>query len=116
MVRRALMGKVDSLAAIRLAHPVARVFLAGCNVLLPLAPFAGRFERAFVLIGRIEIDKVVLAFDRWRCPLTAVAARCATDRQDNFDICLPLCLARCNNNEVSGSFFVVGATCTAFEW
>ena len=40
------------------------------------------------------LHTVVWAF--WRCPLTDVAARYTTDRAENFDIHLPLWLAKYN--------------------
>jgi hypothetical protein len=42
-----------------------------------------------------------------RCPLTDVAARYTTARQDNFDIFLPLWLARWNK-VVFGSLYAIG--------
>ena len=57
----------------------------------------------------------MLAFNRWACPLTGVAARFTTDRRDNFDIFLPLLLAR-YNKQVFGSLFVLAVAYTAYLW
>ena len=46
-------------------------------------------------------------FNRLRCPLTGVAARYTEDRQDNFDIYLPLWVAR-YNKQIFGTVYVVG--------
>ena len=43
-----------------------------------------------------------------RGPLTAWAARYTTDRRDNFDIYLPLWLAR-HNKSIFGALYVAGA-------
>jgi hypothetical protein len=48
----------------------------------------------------------VLITNGWRCPLTNVAARYTDDRSDNFDIYLPLWLAR-NNKVIFGWLFTV---------
>ena len=109
------MGNAGALVFVRLVHTVAWAFFAGCVLLLPLAAHAGRFDLAAVLVGSILIETGILAFNRWRCPLTAVAARYTVDRQDNFDIYLPLWLAR-YNKEIFGSLFVVGVAYTALQW
>lgn len=109
------MDKSASLIAIRLVHTLAWAFFACCVVLLPFAAHARRFDLAFFLIGFVTVEIGVLAFNRWRCPLTAVAARYTADRKDNFDIYLPLWLAR-YNKEIFGSLFVAGVVYTAFEW
>ena len=46
-----------------------------------------------------------------RCPLTDVAARYTSDRRDNFDIYLPLWLARYNKH-VFGTLYVAGIVYT----
>jgi hypothetical protein len=47
-------------------------------------------------IALILIEGIVLLIHRWSCPLTSVAARYTQERADNFDIFLPLWLARHN--------------------
>jgi hypothetical protein len=49
-----------------------------------------------------------------RCPLTPLAARYTDDRSDNFDIYLPLWLAR-YNKQIFGPLFLV-ATLFAILW
>jgi hypothetical protein len=49
----------------------------------------------------------VLAANRMRCPLTDLAARYTEERADNFDIYLPLWLAR-HNQRIFGTLYVVG--------
>jgi hypothetical protein len=50
-----------------------------------------------------------------RCPLTGVAARYTDDRRDNFDIYLPLWLAR-YNKLIFGSLFAAGLLFTLACW
>lgn len=59
------------------------------------------------------LEVSVLVANRMRCPLTEVAARYTTERQDNFDIYLPLWLAR-HNKEVFGGLYVAGIVYTTW--
>jgi len=45
--------------------------------------------------------------NRWRCPLTAVAARYTDDRRANFDMYLPEWLAR-YNKQIFGPLYALG--------
>jgi hypothetical protein len=58
---------------------------------------------------------VVLAVNRWSCPLTPMAARFTDERRDNFDIYLPEWLAR-HNKSVFGVLYVAGILITAWAW
>ena len=55
----------------------------------------------------VLLECVVLAVNHCRCPLTDVAARYTDDRAPNFDIYLPVWLAR-YNKQVFGTLFVAG--------
>ncbi len=58
---------------------------------------------------------LVLGLNRGRCPLTDVAARYTDDRADNFDIYLPLWLAR-YNKIIFGFLFVAGELIVLWQW
>lgn len=103
------------LVFIKLIHTIAWAFFAGCIVLLPLAAHANLFGLAALLAGFVLIEILILAINHWRCPLTGIAARYTTHRQDNFDIFLPLWLAR-YNKEIFGFLFIASLAYTAFEW
>ena len=109
------MRAETALFLVKLVHTVAWAFFAGCIALLPFAARAERFDLALLLVGFVSLEVVILAVNRWRCPLTGVAARFTSDRQANFDIYLPLWLAR-YNKEIFGSLFVAGLAYTALEW
>jgi hypothetical protein len=109
------MKASTALLMVKLVHTAAWVFFAGCILLLPLAAYAGRFGPAAVLIGLVLFEILILAVNRWRCPLTGVAARYTSERLDNFDIFLPLWLAR-YNKEIFGSVFLAGIAYTALSW
>lgn len=81
----------------------------------PVAAWQGRFTLALVLIGAVLVEVLVLLINGWRCPLTGVAARYTDDRRDNFDIYLPLWLAR-YNKEIFGALFIAGLLFTWALW
>jgi len=104
-----------SLVGVKLVHTAAWAFFAGCIVALPVAAWQGSFGWAAVLVGFVCVEIVVLAANGMRCPLTDVAARYTEDRRDNFDIYLPLWLAR-HNKVIFGWMFVAGLVYTVIQW
>jgi len=90
------MRPATALRAIRFFHTLLWVFFVACILLIPLFASRGEFGSAFALAGIVLVEAAVLVLNGWRCPLTDVAARYTDDRRDNFDICLPLLLARYN--------------------
>jgi hypothetical protein len=104
-----------SLRAVRLLHTAVWVFFAGCILLVPVYAWRGDLRAATVLIGIVSVEVVIILVNRWRCPLTDVAARYTEDRQDNFDIYLPLWLAR-YNKEFFGTLFLLGVLYTLARW
>jgi hypothetical protein len=82
-------------------------FFAACILTIPVLAWRGNLKIAVLLIATVSLEVLVLAANRLRCPLTAVAARYTADRRANFDIYLPLWLAR-YNKVIFGSLFVVG--------
>ena len=61
------------------------------------------------------VEVVVLALNKWRCPLTALAARYTTDRRANFDIYLPEWLAK-HNKVIFGTIYLVGVVIACAHW
>jgi hypothetical protein len=105
----------NALRAVKLVHTVAWAVFAGCIVALPVAAYLGEFQLAVILIAIVLVEVIVLLANRLRCPLTDVAARYTSDRRANFDIYLPLWIAR-YNKEIFGSLFVAGILFTLFRW
>jgi hypothetical protein len=103
------------LRLIKLVHTLAWGFFAGCILALPIAAWRHRFLVAAILIAVILVEIAVLVANRFRCPLTDVAARYTDDRQDNFDIYLPLWLAR-YNKQIFGTLYVTGILFTLTMW
>jgi hypothetical protein len=80
-----------------------------------VAGVLGRFRLVAVLSGLVWIECAVLAVNHWRCPLTDVAGRYTEARSDNFDIYLPLWLAR-YNKIIFGTLFVLGELFVLGRW
>jgi hypothetical protein len=70
---------------------------------------------AMILIVIVALEVLVLVANRFRCPLTSIAARYTKDRKDNFDIYLPLWVAR-YNKQIFGSLYVAGIFYTLVQW
>jgi hypothetical protein len=108
-------NRPGSLFAIKLLHTVVWAFFASCILWIPIAASLGQFRRAAILSGFVVLECLVLAVNRGRCPLTGVAARYTPDRVDNFDIYLPLWLARYNKH-IFGSLFIAGELFLLARW
>ena len=104
-----------ALVGIKLAHTVVWLFFVGCIMAIPIAGATGRFFQAAVLSGLVWLECVILAANRGRCPLTNLAEPFADEQPDNFDIYLPLWLAR-HNKTVFGSLFVLGEFFVLWRW
>jgi hypothetical protein len=113
--RRRLPDARQALRAVKVAHTIVWALFAGCVVAIPLFAWQGSFAQAFVSIAIVFLEVGVLAANRMRCPLTDVAARFTDDRADNFDIYLPLWLAR-YNKVIFGSLFAGGLLLTLVRW
>jgi len=103
------------LLMIKLVHTVVWAFFVSCILAIPLAAATGRFPLAAMLIGLVLIEVVILAVNRGSCPLTNIAERYTSDRKANFDIFLPLWVAK-NNKVIFGALFIAGAIYAAYTW
>jgi len=103
------------LRAIKIVHTAAWAIFAGCIVALPVASSLGAHAAAGWLALVVAGEVLVLALNRWTCPLTKVAARFTADRRDNFDIYLPLWLAR-HNKGIFGTLYALGLVFAATLW
>jgi hypothetical protein len=108
-------SQLRSLRMIRLVHTVVWAFFAASIAAIPVFAWAGRYRHAVVFIAVVFVEVAVLVVNRWRCPLTGVAARYTEDRRDNFDIYLPEWLARCNK-QIFGTLYVLGILFTLVRW
>ena len=109
------MRAETKLVIVKLVHTLVWAVLASCVLALPAAAVAGHHRLSAWLAAAVFAEVAVLAAFRWRCPLTVVAKRYTDDRRDNFDIYLPLWLAR-YNKQIFGTLFVGGGAVALWAW
>ena len=103
------------LLVIKLLHTAVWFFFVGCIVAIPIAGARHEFRWAAVLSGIVLCECAIIAVNRWRCPLTDLAGRYTDERTDNFDIYLPLWLAR-HNKTIFGTLFAFGELFVVVLW
>ena len=106
---------MNRLVSIKVVHTLVWAIFAVCIFAIPVFAWRGEFRAAVILIGLVFLELLVLLVNRWRCPLTNVAARYTEDRRDNFDIYLPEWIAR-HNKTIFGTIYVVGIVTTLVRW
>jgi hypothetical protein len=106
---------VRPLAGIKVLHTAIWLFFATCIVAIPFAGAQRQFRWAAILSGLVLFECAILAVNRGRCPLTDLAGRYTDARADNFDIYLPLCLAR-HNKVIFGTLFAAGELFVLAQW
>lgn len=104
-----------SLRAVKLIHTIVWAFFAACILAIPICCLLQRYDLAAMLAGIVFIEVLILAANRLRCPLTAVAAKYTSDRRDNFDIYLPEWVAR-HNKLIFGLLYLAGVLLTLAGW
>ena len=103
------------LVAIKLLHTAIWLFLAGCIVTIPFAAAKSRFRLVALLTGLVLLECAVLAANQCRCPLTDLALPHTPNRRPNFDIYLPIWLAR-ENQQIFGTLFVAAELYALWRW
>ena len=104
-----------SLRIVRVVHTIVWAILASSILAIPVFALVDMYGPVLWLTGLVLVEVIVLAINGWQCPLTSVAARYTEDRKDNFDIYLPLWLAR-HNKLVFGTLFIVGQAIVLLRW
>ena len=107
MLNTDTMEQESKLRIIKSIHTLVWAVFAGSILTIPVFAFIEKLSIAWGLVGFVFLEVVVLAANRMRCPLTDVAGRYTSNRQDNFDIYLPLWIAR-HNKELFGGLYVAG--------
>jgi len=109
------MTPAASLHTIKAVHTLVWAFFAGCIIAIPIFAVVNQYRLAFLFICIVLVEVLILIANRLRCPLTGVAAKYTTDRSDNFDIYLPLWVAR-HNKSIFGWLYVCGGLLTFAKW
>jgi hypothetical protein len=103
------------LLVIKIVHTIVWVFFVACIVAVPALTHRGAFVAAACFAAIVFGEVLVLALNRWSCPLTPMAARHTEDRRANFDIFLPEWLAR-HNKTVFGWLYAGGLAYLIAAW
>ena len=83
--------------------------------MIPIAGAMRNFRDAAILSCIVVFECAILAMNRGRCPFTDLAARYTEDRRENFDIYLPLWLAR-HNKSIFGTIFLLSELFVLAMW
>ena len=105
------MEPESKLRVIKAIHTLVWAVFAGSIIAIPVYASIGNVMVAWGLIGFVFLEVAVLLANQMKCPLTNVVGHYTSERQDNFDIYLPLWLAR-YNKEVFGGLYVAGIVYT----
>ena len=111
----AVTGNSAALITIKSVHTIVWAIFAGCILAIPLASWRSHYLAAAWLAAIVLVEVLVLSINRWRCPLTAVAARYTDERRANFDIYLPVWLAQ-YNKLIFGALYVAGVAFALVRW
>lgn len=103
------------LNAIKTVHTVVWTFFVSCILAIWFFAWQAEYLYAVLSIGVVLVEVVVLALNRWRCPLGSVAARYTGEWRANFDIYLPEWLAR-HTKLIFGTLYVAGIIFTLARW
>jgi hypothetical protein len=105
----------DQLWRIKILHTAIWALFVGSILAIPVLTGAGGLRLAVWLSLAVWVEVLVLAVNGMRCPLTDVAERYTADRSDNFDIILPIWLAR-HNKLIFGSIFAAAELFLLQQW
>lgn len=93
------MNTSQKLTLVKSIHTAIWVFFNLVLIYLYYTVLSSNINYLFWIgIGLFGLEMLVLLLYRWHCPLTFVARRYSDSPMDNFDIYLPLWLARYNKS------------------
>jgi hypothetical protein len=109
------MTDLTALRIVKSLHTLAWAVFAGAILAMPVLTALGCRRAACLLALLVLGECLLVAANRMRCPLTAVAARYTADRRANFDIYLPEWLAR-HNILLFGTLYAAGLLGLLADW
>ena len=110
-----MTSSIFKLRAIKVIHTLIWGLFASCIFAIYVTTWHASFRFSALLIGIVFLEVMVLGVNGWTCPLTRIAARFTSDRQDNFDIYLPEWIAH-HNKRVFGIIYFVSIVFTFVGW
>jgi hypothetical protein len=102
------MKDSTKLVIIKSSHSLVWIVMVAATFYILYAGITGtRSILLWVSIVLLCIESLVLLVNGWVCPFTTIAMKYTSDRTDNFDIYIPLFIAR-YNKMVFGTIFIIG--------
>jgi len=96
------------LILIKILHTAVWAVMASASIYILYAGLAKKTGTlVWLCIGLLIFEVMTLLLNKWACPLTPIAMRYTQDRRDNFDIYLPVFVAR-YNKIIFGGIFLAG--------
>lgn len=96
------------LVRIKLLHTFIWAIMAAAILYVLYSGVVGKLTIVtWISIALALGECIVIVLNKWRCPLTPLAAKHTENREPNFDIFLPRWLAK-YNKEIFGTILVVG--------
>jgi hypothetical protein len=109
------MSEKLKLILIKITHTVIWVFYNVVIFYLLYAVVKNKIDLlAWICVGLVCFEALILAVFRLKCPLTLVAEKYSDSRKDNFDIYLPNWLAK-YNKAIYTSIFVISLIILGFR-
>lgn len=104
-----------ALKTIKVEHTIIWAFFVVCILAIPVASWRGAHRTAAWFAAAVAGEVAILVANKWRCPLTSVAARYTDDQHDNFDIYLPEWLAKYNKS-IFDALYVAVVVFAFVQW
>jgi hypothetical protein len=115
MTIRTTAGARRALRQVKLVHTAAWALFASAIIAIPVVTWMGELRSALWLSVLVLVEVAILVVNHMRCPLTDIARRYTDDPSDNFDIYLPVWLAR-HNKLIFGSLFALAEVFLLWRW
>jgi len=110
------MTNFQKLILVKTIHTLIWVFYNCVIFYMLYASMANKFDIWLaVCYCLVLLEGLILLLFKFTCPLTLIARRYTSDPSDNFDIFLPLWLAR-NTKRIYTAVVVIIVFITAFQW
>lgn len=109
------MNKAQKLLVIKLFHTLIWIFMVSVIFYVLYSGISGRINiLTWISAVIIIMEGVVLALFKMSCPLTILARKYSYSTKDNFDIYLPVWIAR-YNKQIFTLIFAIGIIIVCFR-
>lgn len=96
---------------IKTIHTLIWIVMTVSNFLAFYLAFLGNFSAWFwIPFSLLLLESIIIVLNKGRCPITPIAEKYTENRQANFDIYLPLWLAKYNIQIFTALIFIEAIT------